>query len=190
MSSFPLWRGLHVPYTLFFLHPQELDPDELDRDRDPHLTPLWLGGHTKKLNAPLPFPNSDVVDFLLDPSGTRAVFVADQDVPGVRELYSVPLDMSSPPIRLNDPMSVFGDVATAFDSHNLEMSATGRVLYRADALADETFELFSVPADGSAPPVRLNDALVPGGDVVDWALSPGGTQVVHTRAARGLRSIP
>lgn len=143
------------------------------------LPPLGLGGHTQKLNAPLPSPSSDVVDFLLDPSGTYAVYVADQDVPGVRELYSVPVDLSSPPIRLSDPMPAFGDVAMTFDSPKLEMSATGRVLYRADSLLDETFELFSVPADGSASPVRLNAPLVAGGSVIDWALSPDGTQVVY-----------
>lgn len=143
------------------------------------LSPLWLGGHTKKLNAPLPGPGSNVVDCLLDPSGTRAVYVADQDVAGVRELYSVPLDQSSPPMRLNDPMPASGDVVLSWYGHNMDMSATGRVLYRADALTDETFELFSVPADGSAPPVRLNATLVSGGDVVDWVLSPDGTRVVY-----------
>lgn len=53
-----------------------------------------------------------------------------------------------------------------------------RVVYRADQSADEKFELFSVPITGGAA-VRLNQELVPNGDVFDFQISPDSNTVVY-----------
>ncbi len=126
-----------------------------------------------KLNGPLAGPGSDVTEFRIDPAGTHAFYVADQDQAGVRELYRVPIDQSSAPIQLNGPLVLHGDVGT------FQIGSAGRVVYRADAAFDETFELFSVPSDGSQPAVRLNPPLAADRDVTAFAISPDGTRVVY-----------
>lgn len=49
-----------------------------------------------------------------------------------------------------------------------------RVVYVADELADEVFELFSVPTDGSAAPLRLSAPMPTGGDVGEILQVSGG----------------
>ena len=99
------------------------------------------------------------------------VYRADQDSDEVIELFSVPIDGSAPPTKLNPVLAVGGDVVS------LGFGPDGtRVAYVADQDQDERFELYSVPSDGSAPAVKLNGPFVTGGDVdVNYApSSPGG----------------
>lgn len=49
-----------------------------------------------------------------------------------------------------------------------------RVVYVADELADEVFELFSAPMDGSAAPLRLSAPMPTGGDVGEILQVSGG----------------
>ncbi|NOT30763.1 MAG: hypothetical protein HOP15_09995 [Planctomycetes bacterium] len=116
-----------------------------------------------RLNGPLA-PGGDVAEFQVAPDGSRVFYRADQDVDEVFELFSVSIDGGSP-LELNGPLAAGGSVGREF-VHNLRVSPGGnRVLYWADQDEDEAFELFSVPSDGSQPPVQLNGPLVPGGDV-------------------------
>lgn len=115
--------------------------------------------------SPALVSGGDVVEFQVAPDGSRVVYRADQDVDGAFELFSVALE-GGPPVRLNAPLAAGGSVGQDF-VHALRISPDGsRVVYWADQDADEVFELFSVPLDGSQPPVRLNGALAPGGDVL------------------------
>lgn len=104
------------------------------------------------------------------------VFRADAFVNDRAELFSAPVDGSQPRTRLSGNVTVpGGDVQAPF-----ALAADGeRVVYRADFLADERFELFSAPVDGSTPPVRLNGSLVAGGDVADFRLTPDGSHVLY-----------
>ena len=56
-----------------------------------------------KLNGPLVL-DGDVLFFNVTSDSTHVVYVADQDVDGVRELYSVPIGGGSP-IKLNGPLA-------------------------------------------------------------------------------------
>lgn len=95
------------------------------------------------------------------PDGSRAVYLADQDVDGRDELYSVPTDGSAAAVKLNGALTSGGDVA-----EYAAISPDGtRVVYRADAIADGRFELYSVPVDGSAAAVRISGTMVAGGSV-------------------------
>lgn len=97
----------------------------------------------------------------ITPDSSRAVYLADQDVDGQRELYSVPTDGSAAPVKLNGALIASGDVADY-----AAISPDGaRVVYRADAITDGTFELYSVPVDGSAAAVRISGTMVAGGSV-------------------------
>jgi hypothetical protein len=52
-----------------------------------------------------------------------------------------------------------------------------RVLFVADAVTDETFELYDAPLDGSRPAVRRSETLAPGGDVL--SVESAGRSVVY-----------
>ncbi len=131
-----------------------------------------------------PLVQGEVEAFQLSPDGTRAVYAAREF--GIQELYGVPTDGSAVAVKLNAPLVSGGDVSFCLaqgQPHSLFTPDGSRVLYRADQEVDERFEIYSVRADGSAPPVKLNGALVAGGDVVYGAscflISADGTRAVY-----------
>jgi hypothetical protein len=63
------------------------------------------------------------------------------------------------------------------------------VVYRADQERNEVFELFAVPADGSAGPVKLSGTVIGGGDAQPgFRISPDGGTVVF-RADRRVDQV-
>ncbi len=118
----------------------------------------------------------DVTSFLVTPDGARVVYRADQDFDDVFELFSVPADRSSAPVRLNDPLGARADV------NDFAISSGGRVVFRSTA---GFAELFSVPADGSASPVHLDDGV----SVEQFWLGADGTFVVY-RVDQELFRVP
>jgi hypothetical protein len=74
------------------------------------------------------------------------VYTADQDVDEVYELYSVPIDASASPVKLNGPLVAGGDVLLESTSTlRVQITPDGtRVLYVADQDTDEVLELYSV----------------------------------------------
>lgn len=131
-----------------------------------------------KLNAPLVHPSMDVLDYASDPTGTTALYVADQDQLGVFELYAVATDQSAPAQKLSAPMPSFGDVQWNGGQPAFRLGPAGRVVYRADSTTDGTFELFSVPLDGSAAPAALCPPMTTEG-VWSFQFSPDGASVVY-----------
>jgi Tol biopolymer transport system component len=126
-----------------------------------------------KLNGPLVpggdagFLQRDQPQFLSSSDSRRVFYVADQDSDEVFQLYSVRIDGGSAPVKLNGPLVAGGDVAHASDDQVLfRLSPDGAdVLYAADQETDEKLELYAAPVDGRGPPVKLNGALPPAGDV-------------------------
>src|SRR5262245_56220718 len=116
------------------------------------------------------------------------VYRADRSTVGVYELFSVPTDFSAPSVRLNGPLPAGGSVAgLGFAGFSdFAIGAGDRVAYRADQTVPGTFELFSVPADGSASPLRLSPALV---RVSSLWLSPAEDEVYFT-TERSLYRVP
>jgi len=99
-------------------------------------------------------------------SPARVAYVSDELVDELFELFSVPTDGSTGPLRLSTPLPPGGDVGEI-----LQVSG-GRVLYVADALTDDVQELFVVADDGSTAPVRLSAPLPPSGDVGSFLAGP------------------
>jgi hypothetical protein len=101
-------------------------------------------------------------------SGGRLVYITNRNSASTTsgsELFSVPLDASAAPTRLNGPLISGGAVRSflVLDDETL--------IYRAeqDQPGDE---LYRVPADGSLPPTRLI-ASIPAGEFLDsYELSP------------------
>jgi Tol biopolymer transport system component len=137
-------------------------------------------------------PAGPVLGFGISPDSARVVYRAEQDAAGVSELYSVPIEgPSAARVKLSPALVAGGDVS------EFAISPDGaRVVYRADQETDEVRELYSVPIAGpAAAGVKLNGALVPGGDVGDYVASPNGARVVYradqeTDEAFELYSVP
>lgn len=94
------------------------------------------------------------------------------------DIYSMPLDASSAPVRLNAPGQGLRP--------GLQVSEDGRVFYRASLTGSIQYELFVVPADGSEPPRRLSGPLAPGGFVHTFALTADASHVVYQADPDGL----
>lgn len=112
----------------------------------------------------------------ISPDSSRVVYVADQDVDGVSELYSVPLDGSAPPVKLHPPLGPGRGVNAALVAIDADST---RALFVGILGAPNVIELYSAPLDGSAPPVTLNAPLVPNGDVEGFVLAPGGRALYY-----------
>jgi hypothetical protein len=96
-----------------------------------------------------------VAGFQISPDSARVVYLADQDVDEVFELYSVPVaGPASEGVKLNGTLVDKGDVSDVFEiSPNSK-----RVVYFADQEADEQFRLYGVPIAGPASAgVRLSE---------------------------------
>jgi Tol biopolymer transport system component len=129
----------------------------------------------------------DVFSFAIDPSGARVVYRADE-LAGRIELFSVPIDRTLPPLRLNDPLVPGGNVgqplATPLMGFQLDPQGE-RVVFAADALVNGRIDLFSVPLDGSASPIQLNDPTTAGNLLLGadgsegFAITPDGSRVVY-----------
>jgi Tol biopolymer transport system component len=114
--------------------------------------------------------------FGITPDSSRVVYKVEQDSAGVDELYSVPIaGPASAGVKLNGPLVTGGDVSSFQISPD-----SSRVVYRADQDADNVKELYSVPIAGpDSAGVKLNGALVTGGDVSSFQISPDSSRVVY-----------
>src|SRR5262245_45140481 len=133
------------------------------------------GGAATRLSSPLAFVPSagDVRSHAASPDGKRIVYLADQDVDEVVELYSVPT-AGGPIVKLNGPLVGIGDV-TQF---RITPDST-TVLYLASQEGPRP-ELYRVPIEGGAA-VKLNPPLPAGvGRISTFEVSPDGAMVVYT----------
>ncbi|MSR63153.1 MAG: hypothetical protein EXS08_11985 [Planctomycetes bacterium] len=121
-------------------------------------------------------PNAGVLTFRLAPVGQRVVYQHDQDTFDVLEVYSVPIDGSSAPVKLNTPLpSPASDDVTDF----LLTSNAQQAVYR------DQQGVHVVPTSG------LTSADTLTGPVGDQALSADGRWLVYTQGSRpDLFSLP
>lgn len=96
------------------------------------------------------------------------------------QLYVAPIDASSPPVQLNDPLASNRSVTHAVVSHDHL-----RALYRVDEGTDEVYELYSVPLDASASPVKLSGTMPSSGDVIDPRAAAGRAVYQSDQAVDG-----
>ncbi|MCI0636241.1 MAG: hypothetical protein L0206_20355, partial [Actinobacteria bacterium] len=130
-----------------------------------------------KLSGPMSAGGDvDQLTWLIAPDSSRVVYRADQDTDEVFEVYAAPVDGSASAVKLSGPMVAGGDV----QQFGVQIGSTSsRVVYRADQLADERFEVFSRPIDGSGTAVRLNGTLAAGGDVQAAFIDADGSHVIY-----------
>lgn len=96
-----------------------------------------------------------VTVFRISPDGATAVFIADKDTSGRFELYSAPVDGSAAPAKISSGLP-FGSGDDGVRAFEISMDSAS-VVFLADANAGNgNDDIYSVPADGSSPPVQLN----------------------------------
>src|SRR6185436_1185692 len=107
--------------------------------------------------------HSQDFDFAFVPDGSRVVYLADG------ELFSVRADASAPEVLLSTEVGgITREFALAPDG--------ARAVYRSQV--GNTTRLLSVPADGSAAPIALDDPLLPSRSVASFAIAPDSSRVV------------
>lgn len=135
----------------------------------------------------------DVIDFVA--RGTKVVYAADQDEDLRYELYAVPADGSAQPLKLSDAPMSWSSVETigppqAPSGARIYLTPDGsRAVYLADTQGAKV-ELFSVPTDGSALPLRLNGPLDAGKKVYAFDVSLDGTRAAYATSNREIHSVP
>lgn len=127
-----------------------------------------------KLNGPL-VQDGDVCRFRFSPDSTRVAYCADQDTDGVLELYTVELGAPGASQKLNPPLVQDGDVTSAYGFG----PDSSFVVYTADQEVDDREELYRVDIAAPGAAVKLNAALVEGGNVFDFRIRPDGASVSY-----------
>ena len=113
------------------------------------------GGPPIKLSGPLVSGGNvdfSLFEFQVTTDNKMVVYVADQEIDGLNELYTVPI-IGGAPIKLNAESLIngFGSLETRF-----EISPDGKmVVYTLDQDPSDGNELYSVPIAGGIP-VKLN----------------------------------
>jgi dipeptidyl aminopeptidase/acylaminoacyl peptidase len=113
-----------------------------------------VGGLPVKLNNTLTTGGIVEEDFLCSPDGRTVIFRASQNSSDVPEIFAAPTNGSGPAVRLNSPLSQ-GEVLPGFDITN-----DGTQLVFVERNPERIGILYSVPLDGSSPPVPLTDPLI------------------------------
>jgi Tol biopolymer transport system component len=164
---------LFTPNSSRVLYAADQDTDEV---MELYSAPA-TGGAPLKLSGPLINGGNVVAGSpQINASGTRVLYVADQNVNEVFDLYGVAA-AGGIPVKLNGTLATGGDVSAT----SARFSPDGaRVIYQADQDIDNVFELYSVPSAGGST-VKLNGSLVFAGDVVDGTarVSPDSTHVLY-----------
>jgi len=143
-----------------------------------------MGTTPIRLNAPIQ-DGLAMLRFPISPLSDRVVFTRPKFDSGLpySELFSAPIDGSTPAIKLNGPLATGGSIC------GFGITADGqRVVYVADKDNDEVLELYSVPVTGPVTAtVKLNNTLTNGGvDGSSAAMKlhqplPGGQTLVPYR---------
>ncbi len=104
----------------------------------------------------------------------KVAFTADDATDGVAELFVVDSDGLNRNRITTGTMGVGATGVTSFDVHG----ASSRIVYLADEDTNGVFELYTALFTGGGR-TKLNAALVAGGDVQSFAISPTGSHVAY-----------
>jgi len=136
--------------------------------------PIDGSASASRLNSNLPSGGDVLGDFKISSDSSHVVYLADQNNNQVNELYSVPINGSANPTRLNTQLSGNRDVFPIF-----HISTNGQqVAYIADQNTNDIHELFSVSITGGMP-IKISGNLTNGGDVLNFQYSLDDNYIVY-----------
>ena len=137
------------------------------------------GGAAVRLNADLA-SDWDVEAYRVSPNGQTVVYRDERAALGYGNLWSVPATGSTAAVNINLPLPNFGAVGSYFQIS----PDSNRVVYRADTISDDSFNLYTVPIGGGSSNA-LNIGLAAGASVESgFLISDAGTnsRVVYLAA--------
>jgi Tol biopolymer transport system component len=127
-----------------------------DRDQDDvfelYARALLPGAPALRLNASLPFGGDVRAGFRIDAQDRWVVFLASNSIFEGRDLFVAPVDASTPPRRINDPVLAHRSV----DFFGLTRDYKTVVYVAAQVRGPD---VWVVPLDGSLPPRRITSAI-------------------------------
>ncbi len=102
------------------------------------------------------------------------IYLADEDLDEVWELYLADATSPSGSTKLNGPLVAGGNVEEYAATPNGQSA-----IYTADGAISGRYELYMVDLASPGVPTKLNAQLQPNRDVIDFIISPDGTKVVY-----------
>jgi Tol biopolymer transport system component len=160
-------------------------------DHELYSAPIDGSASPVRLNGPL-VANGDIPFDLkglparISPDSMRVVYVADEDTDEVFELFSVPIDGSASPTKLNGPFPTGTDIDIQLNRGFL-IAPDGRVVYLARGY--DYSDLYSVPIDGGQPPVLITQGTNYNHRPSAWSLTPDGASVVYAGNMNDLTAL-
>ena len=133
-------------------------------------------GTMKPLVNGYPINTGDIDEFEITPNGKHIVYISDQRVNSLNELFRVPLD-GGDATRLSDDMPTGGFV------REFVISPTGdRVVYQADGFVDNIETLFSVPITSPVIEVTPIEPVVDSVNAISgFVISGDGKNVIYDK---------
>jgi len=111
------------------------------------------GGGVTKINGALT-GGGRVSRYDIGQASSHVVYIADQDVIGVEELYQAPLASPGTVSKLNDTLAIGADIWSYVITSDSQY-----VLYLADHTRIDRNDLYRARLDGSDDPLRLSQGL-------------------------------
>jgi hypothetical protein len=134
---------------------------------------VFFGGANTKLN-PAYTLGKNVEAFVIVPNSTGVIYRANQDAPGVNELYRVLFVQAGTSTRLISPAMGPGQNVGAFAA----TSDNVNVVYIANRTSPTSNDLYVVPSAGGVSS-QLNPIVQPNRNVTGFAVTPDGLSVVY-----------
>jgi hypothetical protein len=131
------------------------------------------GGSPVPLNG-LMVDGGNVSGFAITPDSRFVVYTADETVDEMTLLFQVPVDGSSDRIHLIPDM--FAIPGRNVEEFLITPNSKG-VVYMADFLMDERYDLFSVAIEGGTN-YRLNTGMINTGDIKKFVITPNSLGVI------------
>jgi Tol biopolymer transport system component len=145
--------------------------------REVHIVSIDAPESPTTLNAPFN-AGGYVHEFVVSPDGRYVAYLADAEIDGVNQTWLVATDLPETATRVN---------GTAQNSALLQFTDDGQyLLFTADrSTGTGERDLFMVPVEGAADPVRLSASLQAGFGVSRYSLSADSMQVAYPVTAPG-----
>jgi Tol biopolymer transport system component len=146
--------------------------DQAVDDRYDLFSMLMPNGDPVQINLPLG-PDEQIDDFNFSPDGTYLLYTTYTNMGYGDKIYRTTADASAAPYAVVDLSA--GDVTWGYDITPDSAYIVYQVRHE-----DEVVELYSIAADGSGTPARLNGPLIEGGGVEGFQISPDSERVAYT----------
>jgi Tol biopolymer transport system component len=140
-----------------------------------YLVSVAQPGQATKMNGTLA-PNGYVRSgYSFSPDGSKLLYRADGTATDVIELFVVDVNTPGQSQKVNPPLVDEGDVYGQF-----RWTPDGtKIVYIADQATNDQLELFVVSMNSLGQATKLNGAMIPQGDLCNFAIAPNSDRVAY-----------